>query len=177
MLPLGSTCPLPVLSPTLKTGKFPQGGRPGSDLHIWVVVPSPGPKATAGQSAGKQAATRCFFAAIQSTPHPAPTTLWPLNTLVSPMHPGFFCLPSKWLAGERDEMSRTQVYLWTQHWVSSPLFIPTEFESSKKDLLPKVQMVLPDCMLQTPSAESCRRIHSPVYVHAKNFYIRGDLPW
>ena len=108
-----------------------------------------------------------------STPHPAPTTLWPLNTLVSPMHPGFFCLPSKWLAGERDEMSRTQVYLWTQHWVSSPLFIPMEFESSKKDLLPKVQMVLPDCMLQTPSAESC----SPVYVHAKNFYIRGDLPW
>ena len=57
------------------------GGRPGSDLHIWVVVPSPGPKATAQR---RQAATRCwpgcFFAAIHP---PAPTTLWPLNTLAS----------------------------------------------------------------------------------------------
>ena len=62
------------------------GGRLGSDLHIWVVVPSPGSKATAQR---RQAATRCwppcFFAAIQP---PAPTTLWPLNTLVWPLHPG-----------------------------------------------------------------------------------------
>ena len=63
-----------------------RGGRLGSDLHIWVVVPSPGSKATAQR---RQAATRCwppcFFAAIQP---PAPTTLWPLNTLVWPLHPG-----------------------------------------------------------------------------------------
>ena len=65
----------------IENGQISTGGRPGSDLHIWVVVPSPGPKATAQR---RQAATRCwpgcFFAAIHP---PAPTTLWPLNTLAS----------------------------------------------------------------------------------------------
>ena len=65
----------------IENGQISTGGRPGSDLHIWVVVPSPGPKATAQR---RQAATRCwpgcFFAAIHP---PARTTLWPLNTLAS----------------------------------------------------------------------------------------------
>ena len=101
-VPAGQCCrweaPAPARSFTdIENGQISTGGRPGSDLHIWVVVPSPGPKATAQR---RQAATRCwpgcFFAAIHP---PAPTTLWPLNTLASQ--------PSQ-SAGGADEVSEAQ---------------------------------------------------------------------
>ena len=81
LLPLGSTCPPAVLSPTLKTGKFPQGA---AGLHIWVVVPSPSPKAMAHHRPPSQSRwPPSFFAA---TPPPPSNTLRPLNTLVWPRH-------------------------------------------------------------------------------------------
>ena len=84
LLPLGSTCPPAVLSPTLKTGKFPQGA---AGLHIWVVAPSPSPKAMAHHRPPSQSRwPPSFFCSQPPPPFPPSNTLRPLNTLVRPHH-------------------------------------------------------------------------------------------
>lgn len=98
MLPLGSTCPPPVLSPTLKTGKFPQGAALAristSGSLSPLQVPRPRPSAArqppaAGQGAFLQPSTP------QLPPHSGHLTPWPASQ------------PSQ-SAGEIDEVGETQ---------------------------------------------------------------------